>query len=73
MKWRRFRNTWMVLAVVGLASVPTTAWAADTIVLGTAMSQTGKYAREGKFYVDGYQITVDAINKAGGVKVGGKP
>ena len=50
----------------------TTAWSADTIVLGTAMSQTGKYAREGKFYVDAYQMTVDAINKAGGVKVGGK-
>jgi branched-chain amino acid transport system substrate-binding protein len=50
----------------------TTAWSADTIVLGTAMSLTGKYAREGKFYVDGYNITVDAINKAGGVKVGGK-
>jgi branched-chain amino acid transport system substrate-binding protein len=47
-------------------------WAADTIVLGAAVSQTGKYAREGKFYVDSYAMTVDAINKAGGVKVGGK-
>jgi branched-chain amino acid transport system substrate-binding protein len=49
-------------------------WAADdVIVLGAAISQTGKYAREGKFYVDAYTLTVDAINKAGGVKVGGKP
>jgi branched-chain amino acid transport system substrate-binding protein len=66
-------KTLLTLAVLGLASVATTAWSADTIVLGTAMSQTGKYAREGKFYVDGYQISVDAVNKAGGVKVGGKP
>lgn len=64
---------WMVLAVAALLLTAVTAWSADTIVLGTAMSQTGKYAREGKFYVDGYAITVDAINKAGGVKVGGKP
>ncbi len=63
---------WLILAVVGLVATAATAWSADTIVLGTAMSQTGKYAREGKFYVDAYIMTVDAINKAGGVKVGGK-
>jgi branched-chain amino acid transport system substrate-binding protein len=45
----------------------------DVIVLGAAISQTGKYAREGKFYVDAYTLTVDAINKVGGVKIGGKP
>jgi ABC-type branched-chain amino acid transport systems, periplasmic component len=41
--------------------------------LGSAISQTGKYAREGKFYVDAYTLTVDAVNKAGGVKIAGKP
>ena len=46
--------------------------AADEIVLGTAISQTGKYAREGKFYVDAYTLAVDAVNKAGGVKVGAR-
>jgi len=46
--------------------------AAEEIVLGSAISQTGKYAREGKFYVDAYTLTVDAVNKAGGIKVGGK-
>ncbi len=66
------RGRWVLLAVAGLLLMATTAWSADTIVLGTAISQTGKYAREGKFYVDAYQMTVDAINKAGGVKVGGK-
>jgi branched-chain amino acid transport system substrate-binding protein len=49
------------------------AGAADEIVLGAAISQTGKYAREGKFYLDAYTLTVDAVNKAGGVTVGGKP
>jgi branched-chain amino acid transport system substrate-binding protein len=44
----------------------------DTITLGAAISQSGKYAREGKFYVDGYTMSVDAVNKAGGVRVGGK-
>ena len=72
MKRCGFGRRWLGLAVVGLVVTATTAWAADTIVLGTAISQTGKYAREGKFYVDAYQMTVDAINKAGGVKVGGK-
>ena len=72
----KFHGSWRTLlglAAMGILLLATTAWAADTIVLGSAMSQTGKYAREGKFYVDGYQITVDALNKAGGVKVGGKP
>ncbi len=64
---------WKGVAVVGLVLTAATAWSADTIVLGTAISQTGKYAREGKFYVDAYTMMVDAINKAGGVKVGGKP
>lgn len=63
---------WMALAVAGLFLTVATAWSADTIVLGTAMSLTGKYAREGKFYADAYNLSIDAVNKAGGVKVGGK-
>lgn len=65
---------WSLLAVIaGLGIVAAPAFAADEIVLGSAISQTGKYAREGKFYVDAYTLTVDAVNKAGGVKVVGKP
>ena len=70
------RTFWKLLITVAVAVVLTTtgaALAADEIVLGAAVSQTGKYAREGKFYVDAYTLTVDAINKAGGIKVGGKP
>ncbi len=64
---------WVVLLTIGLAMAAGSAWAAeDTIVLGAAVSQTGQYAREGKYYVDAYTMTIDAINKAGGVKVGGK-
>ncbi|HSB69606.1 MAG TPA: amino acid ABC transporter substrate-binding protein [Candidatus Methylomirabilis sp.] len=64
---------WIGLFAIGLLVGAGSAWAADdTIVLGSAISQTGKYAREGKFYVDAYTLTVDAINKGGGVKVGGK-
>jgi len=72
----RYRVTWqgtLLVAALVLGLVAPGAWAADEIVLGSAISQTGKYAREGKFYVDAYTLTVDAINRAGGVKVGGKP
>ena len=69
MRWSLTAITSAVLAI----ATATAAGAADEIVLGSAISQTGKYAREGKFYVDAYTLTVDAVNKAGGVKVGGKP
>ncbi len=70
---RRVMWQWSLLAALaGLGIMATPAFAADEIVLGSAISQTGKYAREGKFYVDAYTLTVDAVNKAGGVKVGGK-
>lgn len=72
MKRGGFWQGWLGLAAAALLLLATAAWAADSIVLGTAISQTGKYAREGKFYVDAYTMTVDAVNKAGGVKVGGK-
>jgi branched-chain amino acid transport system substrate-binding protein len=70
---RRVVWQWSLLAALaGLGIMAAPAFAADEIVLGSAISQTGKYAREGKFYVDAYTLTVDAVNKAGGVKVGGK-
>jgi branched-chain amino acid transport system substrate-binding protein len=66
----------IVAAALGVAflspTVPPAVAADDVIVLGAAISQSGKYAREGKFYVDAYAIAVDAVNKAGGIKVGGK-
>src|SRR5215831_18936101 len=72
------RSLWLVagLAVVAAAVVyfgRAARGRADTVIaLGAAISQSGKYAREGKFYVDAYKMTVDAVNAAGGVTVGGQ-
>ncbi len=42
----------------------------DTIVLGAAVSLTGKYSVNGKNTKDGYDLAVERINEMGGVKVG---
>jgi branched-chain amino acid transport system substrate-binding protein len=44
----------------------------DTIVLGSAVSLTGKYSQEGKDTVNGYNLGVKMINEHGGVTVNGK-
>jgi branched-chain amino acid transport system substrate-binding protein len=42
----------------------------DVIVLGAAVSQTGKYATNGAFTQNGYDLAVARVNEMGGVKVG---
>jgi branched-chain amino acid transport system substrate-binding protein len=44
----------------------------DTIVLGAAVSITGKYSTNGGNTKDGYDLAVKMINDKGGVKVGDK-
>jgi len=44
----------------------------DTIVLGAAVSITGKYSTNGKHTMDGYDLAIEKINEAGGVEVDGK-
>lgn len=44
----------------------------DTIVLGSAISFTGKYATNGIHAKNGYDLAVKMINEAGGVTVDGK-
>ena len=44
----------------------------DTIILGSAISFTGKYSTNGIHAKNGYDIAVKKINEMGGVKVGGK-
>ena len=44
----------------------------DKIILGSAISFTGKYSTNGIHASNGYNLAVEQINKAGGVKVGGK-
>ena len=57
------------LAMLGLSSP---AAAQDTIKIGAAVSLTGSLAREGALLRDGYAFWQDALNKAGGLKVGDK-
>ncbi len=44
----------------------------DSIVLGAAVSLTGKYSVNGKNTKDGYDLAVKRANESGGVKIGGK-
>jgi len=44
----------------------------DTIILGSAISLTGKYSTNGIHAQNGYELAVKRINETGGVKVGGK-
>ncbi|MDC1383187.1 amino acid ABC transporter substrate-binding protein [Candidatus Puniceispirillum sp.] len=63
-----------VLAV-GLAGIAAPAVAkveGDTIILGSAISLSGKYSTNGLHTQRGYDFAVDRINEKGGVKVGGK-
>ncbi|MCY4236742.1 MAG: amino acid ABC transporter substrate-binding protein [Rhodospirillaceae bacterium] len=57
---------------VAMASPAAAKVEGDTIVLGSALSETGKYSTNGIHAKNGYNIAVDLINKRGGVKVGGK-
>ena len=44
----------------------------DTIVLGSAISLTGKYSSNGVDTQNGYDLAIKKINEMGGVTVGGK-
>lgn len=59
-------------AVVGLSSTASLAMKCDDLVLGSAISLTGKYSTNGEHARAGYDFAVMKINKAGGVKIGGK-
>ena len=58
--------------VLTLPAARTTAADGDTIVLGAAVSLTGKYSVNGKNTKDGYDLGVKRVNQMGGVKLGGK-
>jgi len=59
--------TALALGVSGVS-----AWAAETITLGAAVSLTGKYTTNGEHTQRGYNLAVKLINERGGVKVGDK-
>ena len=60
-------------AVILAAGGPATAKVeGDTIILGSAISLTGKYSTNGENTQRGYDLAAKRINEMGGVKVGGK-
>ena len=60
-------------AVVALmASAPAIAQDSDTIILGAALSLTGKYATAGNHTQKGYDLAVSRVNAMGGIDIGGK-
>ena len=64
-----------VSAIALLLSTSTISFAkvvGDKIILGAAVSLTGKYSTNGKHTKNGYNLAVERINSMGGVKVGGK-
>lgn len=59
---------------VTIAAVATiSATQAQEIVLGASVQLTGPVANTGRYYRDAYQLAIDKINAAGGVKFGGQP
>jgi branched-chain amino acid transport system substrate-binding protein len=44
----------------------------STITFGASLQLTGQDANLGRYYRDAYTLTIDKINKAGGIKLGGK-
>ena len=73
-------NRFRVLALAGIAGAALLVGAAtaqakvegDTIILGSAISFTGKYSTNGVHAQKGYDIAVEKINEMGGVNVDGK-
>ena len=57
---------------VALATPASAKVEGDTIILGSAISFTGKYSTNGIHAKNGYELGVKKINEAGGVTVGGK-
>jgi len=65
----------LVSAIALLISASTVSFAkvvGDKIILGAAVSLTGKYSSNGVHTQNGYNLAVERINGMGGVKVGGK-
>jgi len=58
--------------ILGTTSTSFSKVEGDKIILGAAVSLTGKYSSNGVHTQNGYNMAVDRINSMGGVKVGGK-
>jgi len=58
--------------ILGTTSTSFSKVEGDKIILGAAVSLTGKYSSNGVHTQNGYNMAVDRINSMGGIKVGGK-
>ena len=65
-------GTALAVGVAGVAGGAMAKVEGDTIILGSAISLSGKYSTNGLHTQRGYDFAVDRINEKGGVKVGGK-
>jgi len=65
-------GTALAVGVAGVAGGAMAKVEGDTIILGSAISLSGKYSTNGLHTQRGYDFAVDRINEMGGVKVGGK-
>ena len=61
-----------IAALVAASLMAPAAQAEDVITLGASVQLTGTNANTGRYYKDAYQLAIDKINAAGGVKVGDK-
>ena len=61
-----------IALVLSSASISLAKVVGDKIILGAAVSLTGKYSTNGEHTKNGYNFAVERINSMGGVKVGGK-
>ena len=59
-----------LLLVAAAFTMPPGSASAKDIVLGASVQLTGPVANTGRYYRDAYQLAIDKINAAGGVKVG---
>ena len=77
MNRRLFQSTWIRLALavggsVALFGLPAVAQAQEVIKIGAPLALTGGLADEGKKQQIAYEMWRDAVNSAGGIKVGPK-
>jgi branched-chain amino acid transport system substrate-binding protein len=59
-----------LLLVAAAFTMPSGSAFAKDIVLGASVQLAGPVANTGRYYRDAYQLVIDKINAAGGVKVG---
>ncbi len=67
----RFAHS-VAFAAAGIIAFSGAALAEDTITLGSAVSLTGNYSTNGEHTQRGYDLAVNKINEAGGIKIGDK-